>query len=283
MLNKDHQNLLRDLRSWCEINLEAMQATDLSERQFLSLLGNLLGKIQPGFAFGRALPQVKGIAAILEGFSKVFQEERSEFWIPSRRNLAFDGRLASLTKAARVRYQYVHEDSHKRFMFLPERLLEPCAFLSAEQLDWLLQAGRKLRELFLPASTCNAESSLEDSGQVAVSQHPEKMCIFLNASGAKKLSPSFLAACIISLSAAGFQVDFKMNGADDIPVPLHPNIELLQIVTAGDCTFHLKQHESNGHGRQADYSFFGSPENAKSSKTTVSVLTALFVRQSNVT
>lgn len=65
-----------------------------------------------------------------------------------------------------------------------------------------------------------------------------KIMVSLDVSGAKKLSPAYLAACTIALSAAGFKVRCRMTGHDDPPFPAYHLLNLMRGL-AFDCSIHV--------------------------------------------
>lgn len=225
MVSKGHRDILRDLESWHAVNLWDMEATDISESQF----AKVLAKIQPGF--DKALPQIGCIAAVLDSFLQAYREELERPSSPKYGDVYAEARIASMAKAAGFPYQqHFLEKNPQRTLDFSERALETCTILAADEVDWLKQMGRKISGVLFPRSAAIAAQTESSDG--------EKVRIFLNISGAKLLSPSFLAASIIVLSAAGYRVDFRMDKADDPPFSIQ-HTDILQVLTGGDCTFHV--------------------------------------------
>lgn len=66
-----------------------------------------------------------------------------------------------------------------------------------------------------------------------------KVAACLDVSGAVSLSPPFLAACTVALSAVGFKVSFRMTGDGDPSFPIYHLLNLMRTL-AFDCSIHVK-------------------------------------------
>ncbi|GAQ86623.1 hypothetical protein KFL_003000160 [Klebsormidium nitens] len=226
MVSKGHRDVLRDLEPWHAVNLRVMSATDVSESQFVKVLA----QIQPGF--DKALPQIESMAAVFDSFAQAHRERRQRPWSPIYKDVYLEARIASIVRAAGFPYQQKFLEKHlERSLSSSKRVLEACTILAAENVDWLKEMGRKVSEVVFPPFIETAAAQIESSMR-------ERVCVWLNVSGAKMLSPSFLAASVIVLSAAGYRVDLRMNRVDDPPFPMH-HTDILRALTGGDCTFRV--------------------------------------------
>ncbi|GAQ89566.1 hypothetical protein KFL_005370030 [Klebsormidium nitens] len=149
LVDKSHRDALREPELWQDLNLRAMQALHLTEKQLLRLLERLNSGSQQ-FSYQSFIQPLLHLLRDPVG--------------------SFKGLLANLRKKG-IAYQ-------------------------------------------------------KDTGKAAVT---------LDFCGTAKLSPEFVAACVLGLSAAGFKVDLKMDGDSDPPFPLHHVVSLLRIL-AVSCT-----------------------------------------------
>lgn len=205
LLDKSHRDTLRETELWQEVNLCAMQALSLREDQLLCLLGRVL----PGLE--QVSLEIGSMAVILRSITCEFVEQA--------RSHQLDSAAWSTVKTVAKTCMVWFVEQVKRILQLPssiqwlfkvfwQLLWDPTDFITG-----IYEKLRKHRKSFRPGS-----------GKFAVS---------LDVSGARYLTPHFLGACIISLSAAGFEVTLKMDGDGDPPFPLYHLVSLLQILSVG--------------------------------------------------
>lgn len=225
LLNKGHHDIFRDAESWFEISLQDMQALGLTERQ----MSKLFSRVQPGFE--RASSQIDSIIAILESFSKSYSGVLHSTRQPSYEDVYSEAQIAYIIRAAGFSYeQSPLETKLERSLGRTRRILEACTVWLAEHLAWLEQMGG-FRDLILFLSKA--------AGFGTKSSPPKEGCLAVDVPGAKSLSPSFLAACMILLSGAGFAIEFRMTGDSDPPFASHHTVDFLQVLTGSNCIFYV--------------------------------------------
>lgn len=229
MVSKGHRDTLRALEPWHGINLSHLNASSVTKRQFLKLLAT----VQPGF--GRASSQIDSIAAIFESFPQTHRQKWVSVISPKYADVYSEARIASIVRRAGFPYkQGFLEQNPSACLSIFEQPQEACTILAAEHVDWLSQLGRKIYEQLLLPSLMSTAATARRSDPDA-----EKVRLLLNVSGAQQLSPFFLAACVVALSAVGFRVDLWMNKANDPSFLWNQVVELLQVLTGGDCTLRV--------------------------------------------
>ena len=129
--------------------------------------------------------------------------------------------------------------------------VELCTIWVADQTHRLVQIGSFSSRLLLAAAQVlkhpvGTWKKLAGAAKLAikrsacrVSKPSARVPVLLDVSGAENLSPAFLAACIISLSGAGFSVSFKMTGNEDPCFPMIHLVELLQVMALG-CSLNVR-------------------------------------------
>lgn len=235
LVDRSHRDTLRDHELWKEINLGAMQALDLSQKQLVCLLSRICPQLL------KHLHRVKSMTETLRDISLEYKDH-----VPNAL-----GRRVQWLKAD---WTYLRKDMIilARLYFprchqaIPEswgstRLaVEACTRWFSEQVTRISRALTSfwqnfsviLKRLQGPFAIAKVPGSKLHRATQLISANA---ALALDVSGATSLSPPFLAACVIAMSAAGVKVDFKMDQDTDPLFPLHEVVNLLNIL-ALDCS-----------------------------------------------
>ncbi|GAQ83238.1 hypothetical protein KFL_001400220 [Klebsormidium nitens] len=253
LLSKSHRDTLREPELWRELNLASMQALDLSDDQLLHLLSRtnsgLLEKLSS---------QVYAMAEILEELTQ------AESFIKRPFNECLN-RLPMAVEVGPHRANILFPLTAILFSFLyrvvpaswgPTRaIVETCTTWFSDQVNRVIRIFPRILRLI---AACQANikhpsafkrtllASFNGPPSVRLAQvDSAKVAVFLNASGAADLSPAFIAACIVALSAAGFKTEFRMEGNMDPLFSLHL-VSLIQAL-AVDCSVRVNLLVSGAH------------------------------------
>ena len=247
MVSKSHRDTLRQRELWLEIDLSAMQASKITENQLLFLLGRVAPLMQ------QIKPQIESMA---EYFVLLSQEAMKQAPTPPverldelTKDLTYVG-IDSLSVAMRnlsTLHDLLLPESWYKVRSLGQNLTICCSEVGISISRHLQNGTLRFRQLLSelaanpvrfikgllrrpPTLLGPDQVSLGGSGKAAVD---------LNFSGAASLSPHFLAACVVALSAAGLDVNFKMNGERDPSFSVHDLLGLLQSL-AVRCSLEVK-------------------------------------------
>ncbi|GAQ83177.1 hypothetical protein KFL_001380190 [Klebsormidium nitens] len=213
ILDKSHRDALRDPELWHAIKLGAVDAQTCTEDQLLSLLIRLEPRMQKGAA------QIRRMAESLGDVTAGFTKHRMA------KLLAVE-QLKRKTRASLWREAIYLQLMSLRFLYtaVPESwisvrfFLETCTLWVEDQLQRIPLAVRSVCNFLRNVSS--SHSAFVRNGTSSPPERPErqrsaKREVLLNVSGAVQLSPNFVAACVIALSAAAFQVTVRMDGEGD--------------------------------------------------------------------
>lgn len=258
LVDRSHGDALREPELWQDLNLGAMQALHLSEKQLLCLLERL----NPGL--NQFPSQIGSIAKILSIMNTNFMQQAPSsvkdalgqraqgfsvfvrvplFLVLLAESLCFKGsEMLNLAAHAFLRCHKVLPDSWGPIRYFVETSV---AWFS-EQVMRIPRFVSFMQWFLLLLLHCLGDPVRSMRGMLADLRKKEltrrrgsgKAAVNLDVSWAASLSPEFVAACVLGLSAAGFKVDLKMVGDSDPPFPLYHVVSLLRIL-AVDCSMQV--------------------------------------------
>lgn len=255
LLSKSHRDTLREPELWRKLDLASMQALDLRDEQLL----HLLSRVDPGFMFQKLSSQVRGMAEILEDLTQAESFiKRPLRGCLDRMPMAVEAghvpEVKSLIPFTAILFLRLHR-------LVPEAwgptrvIVETCTSWISNQINRVARVYPRIVRLL---SACQASlkhpqafpktllASFNGPPSVRLVQvDSAKVDLLFNASGAANLSPAFISACIIALSAAGFKTEFRMEAYRDPLFPLHL-VELIKAL-AVDCSVHVNLLVSGAH------------------------------------
>ncbi|GAQ92867.1 hypothetical protein KFL_011740030 [Klebsormidium nitens] len=236
ILDKSHRDALRDPELWHAIKLGAVDAQTCTEDQLLSLLIRLEPRMQRGAA--RIRRMAESLSDVTEAFMKHRMAKLLAVEQLKRKTRASFCREAIFLQLMSLRYLHTAVPES----WTPVRFfLETCTLWVEDQLQRIPLAVRSVCN-FLRNVRSSASATFVRSGTSSPTERPErqrsaKRELLLNVSGAVQLSPNFVAACAIALSAAGFQVTVRMVGDGDPGfLTNNPVLDVIRSL-ALDCAF----------------------------------------------
>ncbi|GAQ92866.1 hypothetical protein KFL_011740020 [Klebsormidium nitens] len=233
-LDKNHRDALRVPELWEAIDLEALCALNCTEDQLLSLLSRVEPRMQRGAAQIRRMAE--SLDDVTESFTKHMVPEFAVEQLKRKTRTSFNRDFIFIQLVIlRFLYKAVPESwGPVRFFF------EACTLWLVDQLQRIPLAVRSVFK-FLRNVKSNP-SAFVRNGTSSPLEKPErqrsaKKAVLLDVSGAVNLSPTFIAACAIALSAAGFQGSVRMDEEGDPGfLTNHPVFEVTRSL-ALDCAF----------------------------------------------
>jgi hypothetical protein len=240
-LDKRHLETLMEPELWYEVDLASMQALNFTEDQLI----HLLSRVHPGL--GEVSSQIRSMAEIFDEVTKSFMKNDPCFGRSLNegpQDLSYLGKdLFSIASLSLERLHHTLPGSWRTSRLL----VETCTAWFFDQVHRLIKMGpwmwgilaACIRMIKDPAGFVKKlQARLNTSHRQPPQPRKAKIMVSLDVSGAKKLSPAYLAACTIALSAAGFKVRFRMTGHDDPPFPAYHLLNLMRGL-AFDCSIHV--------------------------------------------
>jgi hypothetical protein len=248
LLDKRHRDVLREPELWHEIDLASMQALNLTEDQLL----HLLSRVHPG---------LEEVSWHIEGMTDIFNEVTKSFLKNDPNPLSeldkisqdfpyLGSDLVSDSEAA-LFFERLHQKVPESWG-VTRVFVETCTIWFADQIHCLRHIGPLMWGFLV-----SCRSSIKDPADCAkkllaqlslsfprkrpgrLMEVKPKFAACLDVSGAVSLSPAFLAACTVALSAVGFKVSFRMTGDGDPSFPIYHLLNLMRTL-AFDCSIHVK-------------------------------------------
>ncbi|GAQ86750.1 hypothetical protein KFL_003090070 [Klebsormidium nitens] len=234
-LDRSHREIMREPELWQDIRLGGGRALEIKEEQLLILISRIDHRMQ-------AASHIAGMTAALQDITQSYLGH------DPLRNPKLDSRLS--TPGATLGSPFSFIEIRVLYQAVPEtwgplRLIaETCTVWVVEQVNRIPKAARKLfsacQKIVRDPAAIVGTLKAKLTGQVKLEGKPSaKKAVSLNVTGGTKLSPAFLAACTIALSAAGYHVDLTMDGESDpgflVNHPVHDVIRSLAL----DCSLHV--------------------------------------------
>jgi hypothetical protein len=241
LLDKRDLETLREPELWYEVDLASMQALNLTEDQLL----HLLSRVHP--EFGGVSSQIRSMAEIFDEVTKSFMKNDPIFGRSLNeisQDLSYLGR--DLLSVASLSLERLHH-TVPRSWGTSRLLVETCTAWFFDQVHRLTQMGPWVWGILVACIRIigdptgfvkKLQARLNTPHRQPPQSRKAKIMVSLYVSGAKKLSPAYLAACTIALSAAGFKVRFRMTGHADPPFPAYHLLNLMRGL-AFDCSIHV--------------------------------------------
>lgn len=231
-VDRSHRDALRELPElWQDIKLGGGRALEITKKQLLCLIGRMNPGMQAASRITSIAAAVLNITESYMDYDPFLNREAYLRWTTPQAILA----SGILIIPFKVLYQSVPET------WGPLRLtIETCKVWVVEQVCRLSKAAR----YFL--SVCQnvvrdpgflVRTLIENgAGQVKPEgKRSARRAVSVDVSEATNLSPAFLAACSIALSAAGHHVALKMDGKSDPGfLANHPMLDIIRML-APEC------------------------------------------------